>query len=174
MDCLSNVVTYLKPPLSFNTSGVNEVVVRVGKGDPKEALVWIWGQIPSLGYKGCACVLNACSCSPTCTNSFYSTGDNLQIDSGKKSWARNRDFCMCLKLTEVSESCGVQQRIECTGRLSLRLPTSLGGGKPHVSSFCPLILIVSCQLECELWSRMSSLAILMWYSYQITVILNLF
>lgn len=128
--------------------------MRVGKGGPKEALVWSQGQIPSLCYKGYTCTLNTSSCSPTCTNYFYSTGDSLQFDSGKKSWARNRDFCMCWKLKEVSEyfpeSHGVQQRLKCTGRLSLRLSTRL-----TLPGFCPLIFIVSCQLGCELWSRLS-------------------
>lgn len=131
--------------------------MRVGKGGPKEASVWSQGQIPSLCYKGYACMLKTSSCSPTCTNHFYSTGDNLQFDSGKKSWATNRGLCTSLYLKEVSEyfpeSHGVQQTVNCTGRLSLRLPTRLAVGRPYTSRFCPLIFIVSWQLGCELWLR---------------------
>lgn len=37
-----------------------------------------------------------CSCYPTSTNNYCSTGDSLQFDSGKQSCARSRDLCTVL------------------------------------------------------------------------------
>lgn len=158
----------------------NNHLTPAGKGSSQGGFRLELGKRPSLRYKGCACTLNTWSCFPTCTfptcifipqeticNLILERRPQQEIGTSVCAWNWKKSVNTSLNVMGFSKGWSAQE--DC-----LRLPTRLGVGRYHTSWFCPLWFIVSCQLGCELWSRLSSFSIFICYSYQIAVIFNLF